>query len=46
VTGTGAAGPWLPAAAVRVLGDVPLVNHHCHSLLASWRRTDGGQWPD
>jgi hypothetical protein len=30
----------------RVLGDVPLVDHHCHSLLATWRRTGGGQWPD
>jgi hypothetical protein len=46
VTGTGAEGPRRPAAAVRVLGDVPLVDHHCHSLLASWRRTGGGQWPD
>jgi predicted TIM-barrel fold metal-dependent hydrolase len=29
----------------RVLGDLPLVDHHCHSLLATWARTGGGQWP-
>jgi predicted TIM-barrel fold metal-dependent hydrolase len=40
------AGPGRPGVAVRVLGDVPLVDHHCHSLLAAWRRTGGGQWPD
>jgi uncharacterized protein len=28
-----------------VLGDLPLVDHHCHSLLASWTRAGGGQWP-
>jgi predicted TIM-barrel fold metal-dependent hydrolase len=28
-----------------VLGDVPLVDHHCHSLLVTWRRTGVGQWP-
>jgi uncharacterized protein len=46
VTGTGEAGPGRPGVAVRVLGDVPLVDHHCHSLLATWRRTGGGPWPD
>jgi uncharacterized protein len=46
VTETNEAGPGRPSAAARVLGDVPLVDHHCHSLRASWRRTGGGQWPE
>jgi hypothetical protein len=55
VTGTGApaeegpAGPDAGTAPLerpgRVLGDLPLVDHHCHSLLATWRRTGVGQWP-
>jgi uncharacterized protein len=40
VTGTGQA-----ERSGRVLGDLPLVDHHCHSLLAAWRRTGGGPWP-
>jgi uncharacterized protein len=29
----------------RVLGDLVLVDHHCQSLLATWPRAGGGQWP-
>jgi predicted TIM-barrel fold metal-dependent hydrolase len=29
----------------RVLGDLALADHHCASLLATWARTGGGQWP-
>ena len=29
----------------RVLGDLVLADHHCHSLLATWARSGGGQWP-
>jgi uncharacterized protein len=29
----------------RVLGDLALADHHCASLLASWARAGGGQWP-
>ena len=37
---TGRGGP-----ARRVLGDLVLVDHHCASLLATWARAGGGQWP-
>jgi uncharacterized protein len=36
----GQAGP-----AGRVLGDLVLADHHCASLLASWARAGGGQFP-
>jgi predicted TIM-barrel fold metal-dependent hydrolase len=36
----GRAGP-----AGRVLGDLVLADHHCASLLASWARAGGGQFP-
>jgi hypothetical protein len=32
-------------AAGRVFGDLVLADHHCASLLASWARAGGGQWP-
>jgi predicted TIM-barrel fold metal-dependent hydrolase len=28
-----------------VLGELALADHHCSSLLATWARTGGGQWP-
>jgi uncharacterized protein len=37
---TGRSGP-----AGRVLGDLVLADHHCASLLATWARAGGGQWP-
>jgi predicted TIM-barrel fold metal-dependent hydrolase len=37
---TAQAGP-----AGRVLGDLVLADHHCASLLASWARVGGGQFP-
>jgi predicted TIM-barrel fold metal-dependent hydrolase len=37
---TGRGGP-----AGRVLGDLVLADHHCASLLATWARAGGGQWP-
>jgi predicted TIM-barrel fold metal-dependent hydrolase len=37
---TAQAGP-----AGRVLGDLVLADHHCASLLASWARAGGGQFP-
>jgi uncharacterized protein len=29
----------------RVLGDLPLADHACASLVAGWARAGGGQWP-
>jgi uncharacterized protein len=37
---TGRDGP-----AGRVLGDLVLADHHCASLLATWARAGGDQWP-
>ncbi|HJW62814.1 MAG TPA: hypothetical protein VJ849_04895, partial [Actinomycetes bacterium] len=37
---TSRAGP-----AGRVLGDLPLADHHCGSLLTTWAEVGGGQWP-
>jgi predicted TIM-barrel fold metal-dependent hydrolase len=37
---TSRAGP-----AGRVLGDLPLADHHCGSLLTAWAEVGGGQWP-
>ena len=34
-----------PGPAARVLGDLPLADHACASLLATWTRAGGGQFP-